>query len=127
MFSRYCLAIRSFHASTAAAVKVGFYGLGNMGLPMALNLKKNGFDVSGYDVNKDAINVAKEAGITMVETVAEAAKDKQFIVTSLPMTKHVEETLTKEGGIFKSANKGTIICDVSTINPHASVKFAAEA
>lgn len=98
-----------------------------MGLPMALNLKKNGFEVAGYDVNKDAIKVAQEAGITMVDSVAEAAKDKQFIVTSLPMTKHVEETLTKDGGIFKSAAKGTIICDVSTINPHASAKFAAEA
>jgi 3-hydroxyisobutyrate dehydrogenase-like beta-hydroxyacid dehydrogenase len=59
--------------------------------------------------------------------VAEAAKDKDFIVTSLPMTKHVEETLTKDGGIFKSAKKGTVICDTSTINPHASVKLAKEA
>jgi 3-hydroxyisobutyrate dehydrogenase-like beta-hydroxyacid dehydrogenase len=98
-----------------------------MGLPMALNLKKNGFEVTGYDVNKDAIKVAQEAGIYVAESIAETAQDKHFIVTSLPTTKHVEDTLTKDGGIFKSAAKGTIICDVSTINPHSSIKFAAEA
>ena len=127
MFSRYCLAIRAFHSSTAAAHKVGFFGLGNMGLPMACNLKKAGFEVTGYDINKDAIKMAQENGITIAETITEAAKDKTFIVTSLPATKHVEDTLMKEGGIFKSAAKGTLICDVSTINPHASIKFAQEA
>lgn len=127
MFSRYCFAVRSFHTSTAAAAKVGFFGLGNMGLPMALNLKKNGFEVTGYDVSPNSIKVAEEAGIQMAATTADAAKDKDFIVTSLPMTKHVEDTLMKPDGIFKNAKKGTIICDVSTINPHASIKFAAEA
>jgi UDP-N-acetyl-D-mannosaminuronate dehydrogenase len=58
MFSRYCLAIRSFHSSAAAAHKVGFFGLGNMGLPMAINLKKNGFEVTGYDISKDSIKFA---------------------------------------------------------------------
>ena len=42
---------RSF-TSTVAAKKVGFLGLGNMGLPMATNLKKAGFDVTGYDVGE---------------------------------------------------------------------------
>ena len=94
---------------------------------MACNLKKNGFDVMGFDLNKDTIKVAEEAGITMAASTGDAAKDRDFIVTSLPATKHVEETLTKLDGVFKNAKKGTIICDVSTINPHASARFAEEA
>jgi 3-hydroxyisobutyrate dehydrogenase len=62
---------------------------------MALNLKKNGFDVTGYDVSPNSIKVAEEAGIQMAATTADAAKDKDFIVTSLPATKHVEDTLMK--------------------------------
>ena len=127
MFSRYCFAVRSFHSSAIAAHKVGFFGLGNMGLPMAINLKSAGFDVTGYDINKDSIKRAEESGINVAATSADAAKDKDFIITSLPATKHVEDTLMRDGGIFKSAKKGTVICDVSTINPHASVRFAEEA
>jgi 3-hydroxyisobutyrate dehydrogenase len=32
--------------------KVGFFGLGNMGLPMASNLQKNGYEVKGYDISE---------------------------------------------------------------------------
>ena len=44
-------------------------------------------------------------------------------MTALPATAHVEEVLTSDGGIFKSANPGTVICDVSTIKPSASAEF----
>lgn len=125
MFPRYCFAMRMF--SSAAPQKVAFFGLGNMGLPMARNLKKNGFEVTGYDVSEHAIKVAREAGLEVADSTANAAAGKDFIVTSLPTTKHVEDTLMKDGGIFKSAKKGTVICDVSTINPHASANFAKEA
>ena len=40
--------------------KVGFIGLGNMGLPMAKNLVKNGFDVKGFDVLAPMASRAKE-------------------------------------------------------------------
>lgn len=46
-----------------------------MGLPMACNLKKNGFDVTGYDINKDTTKVAEEAGIKVAANIADAAKD----------------------------------------------------
>ena len=48
-------------------------------------------------------------------------------MTALPATAHVEEVLTSDGGIFKSANEGTVICDVSTIKPSASAKFYEQA
>ena len=44
-------------------------------------------------------------------------------MTALPATAHVEEVLTMDGGIFKSAKPGTMICDTSTIKPSASAKF----
>lgn len=50
-----------------------------------------------------------------------------YIVTSVPATKDVEELLKSPDGIFKNAKKGTYIVDTSTISPMASKDFAADA
>jgi len=97
-----------------------------MGLPMALNLHKSGFAVHGFDLNPEAVAAAKKVGIIPATSIADAVKDVDFVVTALPKTDHVEKALTMEGGIFKSAKKGTVICDTSTISPMASKKFHAE-
>jgi len=52
-----------------------------------------------------------------VDSLAEVAKDVDYVITALPQTQHVSEALKSEGGIFASARKGTLICDVSTISP----------
>ena len=117
---------RSFTA-TVAGKKVGFLGLGNMGLPMANNLKKAGFDVTGYDVGEKQRQSAAEASLTVASSVADAVKDADFIITALPKTEHVESVLKQPQGIFDSARKGAYICDVSTISPVASAEFNAEA
>ena len=103
---------------------VGFLGLGNMGLPMARNLQASGFKVKGYDIGEKPQEAAKEAGLTVVNSIAEASSDVDYVVTSLPKTEHVRQVLHQEGGIFESARKGTVICDTSTIAPTASVEFA---
>lgn len=52
MISKYAILTRCF--ATGGPTKVAFFGLGNMGLPMAQNLKKNGFDVTGYDPSESS-------------------------------------------------------------------------
>jgi 3-hydroxyisobutyrate dehydrogenase len=107
--------------------KVGFFGLGNMGLPMASNLQKNGYEVKGYDISEAGCARAEEMGIKASQDYANTAKDVDYIVSALPITKNVEETLYREGGIFEVANKGTMICDASTIDPNASIQFSVDA
>ena len=53
---------------------IGFVGLGTMGFPMAVNLKKAGFEVIGYDGFKGVYQKATAAGIRMVETLKEVAE-----------------------------------------------------
>ena len=107
--------------------KVGFIGLGNMGLPMATNLRKAGFEVKGYDVGEKQRKSAEEANITVVDSIESAVSDADWIITALPKTEHVEAVLTGPKGIFESAKKGTYICDTSTISPVASKSFNAAA
>jgi 3-hydroxyisobutyrate dehydrogenase-like beta-hydroxyacid dehydrogenase len=103
--------------------KVGFYGLGNMGIPMCNNIIKSGNEVQAYDVFPGAREAAKAAGLEVTEDEASCAKGVDFIVTCLPNGGIVGDLLTKEGGIFESADKGTLVCDVSTILPADSQKF----
>ena len=56
--------------------------------------------------------------------MSEVCADVDYIVTSLPKTEHVKTVMTANDGILASAAKGTLICDVSTISPHASKEFA---
>ena len=101
--------------------------MGNMGLPMATNLVKNGFTVKGFDLSEATRNKAKEIGITPCTTIAEVSKDVDFIVTSLPRTSDVEKVLMDKGGIFENAKEGTFIADSSTISPIAAKDFAEKA
>ena len=92
MFSRYSIAFRQF-GTAAAGNRVGFLGLGNMGLPMATNLKKNGFDVKAYDISEHGRKVGVEAGLKIHDNIAEVSKDVDYIVTALPRTNDVESVL----------------------------------
>ena len=67
--------------------KVGFIGLGNMGLPMAGNLVKNGHEVKGFDIMEENLSKAAQAGIKKVASAADACKDVDFVVTMVPTGK----------------------------------------
>ena len=99
--------------------KVGFIGLGNMGLPMAGNLVKKGHEVKGFDIMEDNLTKAAQAGVKKVANAAEAAKDVDIVVSMVPTGK---ETLALYEGtdILKAAKKGTLFIDASTIDVAAA-------
>ena len=64
--------------------KIGFVGLGTMGLCMARNLIKNGHDVTGFDFSETAMNGHIKNGGEVASSAAEAAKNAHFAITMLP-------------------------------------------
>lgn len=102
--------------------EIGFIGLGNMGLPMAANLVKAGHKVTGFDTVPAALQAAKQAGITVAESAADAAMDRDTIITMLPSGKIVLSVFAQ---IINTATPGTLIIDSSTIDV-ASAKKAHE-
>ena len=52
--------------------KVGFIGLGNMGMPMAQNLLKAAYEVTGFDLNVQATELLAANGGTSANSVADA-------------------------------------------------------
>jgi 3-hydroxyisobutyrate dehydrogenase len=108
--------------------RIGFIGLGNMGVPMAGNLAKKGHAVKGFDLVAANLAKAEERGVTKVASAAEAAKDAEVVVTMLPAGK---DTLAVwGGGILQAAAPGTLFIDSSTIDvasARAAHQLAAEA
>ncbi|NEA30220.1 3-hydroxyisobutyrate dehydrogenase [Streptomyces sp. SID13031] len=94
---------------------VGFIGLGNMGGPMAANLVKAGFTVTGFDPSDVARSAAVEAGVAMVATPAEAVAGADVVITMLPSGRHVLEVYQGEDGLLASAPAGALFVDCSTI------------
>ncbi len=107
--------------------RIGFIGLGNMGLPMAQNLIKAGHTVEGVDVNPAAVERLKAAGGTSVETAKVAAARADVVITMLPAGSQVREVYLGAGGIIEDANPGTLLIDCSTIDVETARAVAAEA
>jgi 3-hydroxyisobutyrate dehydrogenase len=103
--------------------RIGFIGLGNMGVPMAGNLIKQGHQVRGFDLVAANIAKAEARGVAKAASAAEAAEDAEVVITMLPAGK---DTLAVwGGGMLKAAAPGTLIVDSSTIDV-ASARAAHE-
>ena len=107
--------------------RIGFLGVGTMGLPMATNLVKKGFTVTAYDLNPEAIKAAVAAGMTGAASAAEAVTGADIVVTMLPSSPHVEAAYGGDGGVINAARKGTLCVDMSTVDPAASRRVATAA
>jgi len=103
--------------------KIAFIGLGNMGLPMALNLAKAGQEITGFDVVPAAMEAAIKAGIKTAQPGPESLSGVDTVITMLPNGKLV---LGVYDQMLKSASPGTLFIDSSTIDV-ASARAAHEA
>ncbi len=100
--------------------KIGFVGLGTMGFPIAVNLKKAGFEVIGYDAFKGVYEKAEEAGITMVETLKEVAEQADEAIISMvrDYAQNVD-IIFGEGGLLSAGTKNKTIIVMSTLDPQS--------
>ncbi|MGP8440424.1 NAD(P)-dependent oxidoreductase [Paraburkholderia fungorum] len=107
--------------------KIGFIGLGRMGKPMAANLRKRGFELVVMDLNRAAVAELVELGARAGESVAQIARDCPIVVTMLPSSVEVEQVALGEDGIFANAARGSVLLDMSTIDPLATDRLEARA
>ncbi len=109
------------------ASTIGFIGLGLMGKPMALNLRKKGYDVIVHNRSRPAVDALVAAGARTAGSPAEVARAARVILTMLPDGPDVEMVMEADNGIFPAIAKGTVIVDSSTIAPPIARKLATRA
>jgi 6-phosphogluconate dehydrogenase len=107
-------------------MKIGVIGLGKMGFNLALNLKNNGHEVIGFDLNDETLKEINKEGISTVSSLADLATtldSVKIIWVMIPSGKHVDSTLEELKGLL---SKGDIIIEGGNSNYKDSVRRASE-
>jgi 2-hydroxy-3-oxopropionate reductase len=109
------------------SVSIGFIGLGVMGGPMALNLVRAGYDLTVYDLRKEAVNRLVKAGARTGRSPSDVARQSEVIFTMLPDSPQVEQVFLEKNGLLEGARKGTLIIDMSSISPTVAMNLSIAA
>ncbi|WP_405793385.1 2-hydroxy-3-oxopropionate reductase [Streptomyces sp. NBC_01506] len=104
--------------------KVAWIGLGIMGSPMAENLIKAGYSVTGFTLEREKLDRLAANGGSVAPSIAEAVKGADVIVTMVPASPQVEAIAYGEDGILQNAKKGALLIDMSSITPQTSIDLA---
>ena len=103
--------------------KIGFIGLGNMGLPMANNILKAGIEVNAFDLSEKALKKAENLGMSIKQNSESVLEDIDALITMLPNGSSVEKIFLDDN-LLEGINKQTLIIESSTISPEISKKVS---
>ena len=103
--------------------KIGFIGLGNMGLPMANNISKTGIEVNAFDLSEKALIHAENLGMSIKQDSKGVLENIDALITMLPNGSSVEKIFL-EDNLLEVINKRTLIIESSTISPGISKKIS---
>jgi 3-hydroxyisobutyrate dehydrogenase len=107
-------------------MRIAFIGLGTMGGPMVANVLEAGHDVVVHDVRRAAAEPYLELNARWADSPAEAAREAELVLTSLPGPREVELVALGERGIDEGARAGAIYADLSTSSPTLIRRIHAE-
>ena len=107
--------------------RVGFIGLGAMGLPMAECIAKSGVSLWGYDINMTPVRILAEnyTNVYAAETLAEVGQNCNIVITMLPDAKTVAEICEGETGLFAAMETGSVWIDMTTGDPFVTERLSA--
>ena len=107
-------------------MKIGFIGLGIMGRPMAKNLVKAGYDLTVYDLNEEAVADLVSCGARAADSSREASLEAEVVITMVPNSPQVREVVLGKDGMAEGASEGTVLIDMSSIDPTESRSIGME-
>jgi 3-hydroxyisobutyrate dehydrogenase-like beta-hydroxyacid dehydrogenase len=100
--------------------RLGFIGIGAMGLRMAGRLINHGFQVTVFDQDPAKANVLIESGGTVAHSIAELASSADVVLSSLPNDDVVLSVYTGPQGVLENIRPGSLIIEMSTVSPETS-------
>ena len=106
---------------------IAFIGLGIMGSPMSVHLARAGYDVVGHNLSPGRTGPLEEAGGRAAGSAAEAVAGADVVAVMVPDSPDVQAVLTGEGGVFDTAEPGTLVIDFSSIRPDVTAELNREA
>ncbi len=97
--------------------KVGFVGLGDMGIGMAKNLLKNGFELTGYDLREERLKELSRLGGKPAANCREVAESSEAVFVMVLNGKQVKEVVLGEQGLLEGLKPNSTIIVSATISP----------
>jgi 3-hydroxyisobutyrate dehydrogenase len=98
-----------------------------MGLPMAMNLLKNGHSVTGFDLAEDQVKILTNAGGKSTSDINKTIQTSDAVITMLPSGKIVKSIFFGDNGIINNAPKNLLLIDSSTIDVETAREVSKEA
>ncbi|MFL2540559.1 MAG: NAD(P)-dependent oxidoreductase [Candidatus Latescibacterota bacterium] len=97
--------------------QIGFIGLGNMGIGMAKNLIKHGFDLTGFDLNPEQLNALEELGGTAAATCREVGENADAVFIMVLSGAQIEQAIFGDAGLLAGLKPGATIIVSATVHP----------
>jgi 3-hydroxyisobutyrate dehydrogenase-like beta-hydroxyacid dehydrogenase len=107
--------------------KIGWIGLGKMGIPMSKNLIKKGYSLTVYNRTKEKTKELAGQGAKVADSPKALAADSDVIISMISDDAVLEDVSTGKNGAFEGAKSGAIFIDMSTVSPVASGRVAEAA
>jgi len=104
--------------------RIGWIGLGKMGIPMSKNLVKKGYSVTVYNRTKEKTKELAAEGAKVADSPKALAGDSDVIISMISDDPVLEEVSFGKNGAFEGAKSGAIYIDMSTVSPVSSAKVA---
>ena len=105
--------------------RIGYVGVGLMGLPMVRRLLERGYPVTVHDIVDDRSRLAEAAGATVAASAAEVVPDADLVLLNLPTTDAVGEAVFGAKGVASSLRPPQLLVDFSTVKVDKGRAFAA--
>lgn len=105
-------------------LRAGFIGLGIMGGPMACNLHKGGYAVTGFS-RSGVPQACLDAGVVAAASPAAVAAASEVVILMVPDTPDVEKVLFGPAGVVEGVRPGAVVINMSSISPAAEPLNAA--
>jgi 3-hydroxyisobutyrate dehydrogenase-like beta-hydroxyacid dehydrogenase len=109
---------------TSEKNKLGFLGVGYMGHPIVQRLLESGFKVAAYDRDRSKAEELIRYGGTVADSVAQLSSTCDVLLSCLPSDEAVLDVYKGPDGAFANALRGTLVIDMSTVNPQTSLELS---
>jgi 3-hydroxyisobutyrate dehydrogenase-like beta-hydroxyacid dehydrogenase len=104
-------------SATDTRPRVGYIGLGLMGQPMARNILRRGFPLTVYNRTRSKTAGLEAEGATVAPSIAALAAGVEVVCTCVTGPRDVVEVYLGESGVLSGAREGTLLIDMSTVDP----------
>ena len=109
-----------------AKLRLGYVGVGLMGLPMVRRLASLGYAIRAYDIVPAQVEAAAAAGASAARSAADVVQGSDLVLLNLPTTDAVAQAVFGEQGVASALKPPQIVVDFSTIKVDKCKAFAAK-